>query len=52
MSFLLGVQWHAELLIERPGGGALFRSFVEAASRIRRAARRGSGRVNEAGVRA
>ena len=30
--FLLGVQWHAELLTERPEESHLFRSFVEAAS--------------------
>jgi putative glutamine amidotransferase len=30
-SFLLGVQWHAEGLTDRPEGAALFRSFVEAA---------------------
>ena len=27
--FLIGVQWHAETMIERPYEGALFRSFVE-----------------------
>lgn len=32
--FLLGVQWHAELLTERPEEQLLFRSFVEAASGI------------------
>lgn len=30
--FLLGVQWHAELLTDRAEEGHLFRSFVEAAS--------------------
>lgn len=31
-SFLIGVQWHAELLTGRQEEGLLFRSFVEAAS--------------------
>ncbi len=30
--FLLGVQWHAELLVERTEEQALFRGFVEAAA--------------------
>jgi putative glutamine amidotransferase len=30
--FLLGVQWHAETLVEHPGQLALFRALVEAAS--------------------
>ena len=30
--FLLGVQWHAETLVEAPGQLALFRALVEAAS--------------------
>ncbi len=30
--FLIGVQWHAELLTDRPEEELLFRSFVEAAS--------------------
>lgn len=30
--FLIGVQWHAELLVERREEESLFRSFVEAAS--------------------
>jgi putative glutamine amidotransferase len=29
--FLLGVQWHAETLIERPEHAALFAALVEAA---------------------
>ncbi len=44
-SFVVGVQWHAEGLVERPEQAALFRAFVEAASdygrpadRIRRVA--------------
>lgn len=31
--FMVGVQWHAECLLERPEQAALFRSFVEAAAR-------------------
>jgi putative glutamine amidotransferase len=31
--FLVGVQWHAETLIDRPEHLALFRAFVEAAAR-------------------
>ena len=31
-AFLLGVQWHAETLVEAPGQLALFRALVEAAS--------------------
>jgi putative glutamine amidotransferase len=31
-AFLLGVQWHAETLVEAPGQFALFRALVEAAS--------------------
>jgi putative glutamine amidotransferase len=31
--FLLGVQWHAECLVDRPEQAALFRAFVEAAAR-------------------
>jgi len=30
--FLIGVQWHAELLVERPAEQRLFRGFVEAAA--------------------
>ena len=30
--FLLGVQWHAELLVDRPAERELFRGFVEAAA--------------------
>jgi putative glutamine amidotransferase len=30
--FLLGVQWHAETLVEHPGQLGLFRALVEAAS--------------------
>lgn len=30
--FLIGVQWHAELLVERPEEESLFRSFVAAAA--------------------
>jgi putative glutamine amidotransferase len=43
--FVVGVQWHAEAMIDRPEQGALFEAFVEAAgrydaapARIRRAA--------------
>jgi putative glutamine amidotransferase len=36
--FVVGVQWHAECLIERFGQAALFRSFVDAARRIDAAA--------------
>ena len=32
--FLVGVQWHAELMTERPQEASLFRGFVEAASGI------------------
>jgi putative glutamine amidotransferase len=31
--FLIGVQWHAETMVERPYEAALFRSFVEACRR-------------------
>ena len=29
--FVIGVQWHAEFLVERPDEAALFRAFVDAA---------------------
>ena len=29
--FVLGVQWHAECLVERPTQARLFRAFVDAA---------------------
>jgi putative glutamine amidotransferase len=32
--FVLGVQWHAECLVERPEQAALFNGFVEAAQRF------------------
>jgi putative glutamine amidotransferase len=35
--FVVGVQWHAETLVDRPGQAALFSSFVQAA-RVREAA--------------
>ncbi len=28
--FVLGVQWHAECLVERPAHAALFEAFVQA----------------------
>ena len=31
--FLIGVQWHAELMVDRPPEAELFRSFVEASAR-------------------
>ncbi len=31
--FLIGVQWHAELMVDRPQEAQLFRSFVQASSR-------------------
>jgi putative glutamine amidotransferase len=31
--FMIGVQWHAELMVDRPPEAALFRSFVLASSR-------------------
>lgn len=42
--FLIGVQWHAETLLERPYESALFRSFVEACKGERSALRQRSGR--------
>jgi putative glutamine amidotransferase len=30
--FVVGVQWHAELLVERPDQAGLFRAFVDAAA--------------------
>ena len=38
--FLIGVQWHAEVLVYRPYESALFRSFVEACRREAAAGRR------------
>jgi putative glutamine amidotransferase len=38
--FVLGVQWHAECLIDRIGQAALFRSFVDAARRFEEASER------------
>jgi putative glutamine amidotransferase len=38
--FVVGVQWHAECLIDRFGQAALFSAFVEAACRFERAAAR------------
>ena len=34
--FLIGVQWHAECLVDRTDQAALFRAFVEAAARFER----------------
>jgi len=36
--FCLGVQWHSELMVERPAEAALFGRFVEAAAGIAAAA--------------
>jgi putative glutamine amidotransferase len=41
--FLIGVQWHAETLTNRPYESALFRGFVEAAGREAAAGRRRRG---------
>ncbi|MDQ6818319.1 MAG: gamma-glutamyl-gamma-aminobutyrate hydrolase family protein [Actinomycetota bacterium] len=38
--FVVGVQWHAECLIERPPQAALFREFVDASARFERSAAR------------
>jgi putative glutamine amidotransferase len=38
--FLIGVQWHAEALVDRPYESALFRSFVDACRREAAASRR------------
>ncbi len=38
--FLIGVQWHAEVLVHRPYESALFRSFIEACRREAAAGRR------------
>jgi putative glutamine amidotransferase len=38
--FVVGVQWHAECLIDRPGQAGLFRAFIEAARRYDEAATR------------
>ncbi len=38
--FVLGVQWHAECLVERPEQAALFGAFVEAAARYEAAMNR------------
>ncbi|HWF34294.1 MAG TPA: gamma-glutamyl-gamma-aminobutyrate hydrolase family protein [Solirubrobacteraceae bacterium] len=38
--FVVGVQWHAECLVERFGQAALFREFVDAASQFDEAAAR------------
>jgi putative glutamine amidotransferase len=35
--FVLGVQWHAECLVDRPEQAALFRTFVDAARRFEEA---------------
>jgi putative glutamine amidotransferase len=42
--FLIGVQWHAEALVDRPYEAALFRRFVEACNRDRADFQRRSGR--------
>jgi putative glutamine amidotransferase len=42
--FLVGVQWHAETLVERPYEASLFRSFVEACRRDGAAFERRAGR--------
>jgi putative glutamine amidotransferase len=38
--FVVGVQWHAECLVDRFGQAALFRAFVDAAGQFERAAAR------------
>jgi putative glutamine amidotransferase len=38
--FVVGVQWHAECLVDRFGQAALFRTFVEAAAQFEEAAAR------------
>ena len=38
--FVIGVQWHAEYLVERPHEHALFRAFVEAAGEFERDSQR------------
>jgi putative glutamine amidotransferase len=43
--FLIGVQWHAEVLLDRPYESGLFRSFVDACRREAAAGRRRPGRI-------
>lgn len=38
--FVIGVQWHAEYLVERPHEHALFRAFVEAAGEFEQSSQR------------